>query len=1658
MADDPTGVGRWRQVGSTGRSEPRGPTSTWKWTGTTVVSALLAASLGVIGWLVFQLWFAPGPRPYFVSFWVGPYDRPEIPPTAWLDADRRALLDDRVFPDADSGTEFDDASTLEVMRKRLEQLAGRRNDEAVVVYLSAYAIVDQHKKIQIMAADSKPYEAKTQLPLAWALDRLKACRVKNKLLVLDIMRGMIDPRDVGGTADGVGDLIAQELQDSADPGRLNDPDLMVIAACGPGQIALGAETIRHSVFGFFFHRALTTDEADDDRDGTVSVRELAGYLGANVDDWAMHHRGLHQKPTLLGRPQGDFRLAATRLARAAAAVSPAETVDEPRAKKSDRIAGSDSKTKEELAGQQKDAAKAEEAIADAGKTQPGVEKEHAYPAWLGRSWAELERWWKTGDFRAAPRVYRRLASELIRADLRWRGGERAELVQRDMEATVLELTAAMKKAKQISRPAERSVGQARDFGWQPDPAMTAALSGLLHRRHELPDGSPDLPKVVNETLAKFKDKPALDLAGALIEASEGETFDAETLAFLERVVEQSRAVLDPSHPPQGVLELQFLSQLVQRARREPRNWKPETARIAWLTLLAAEQANSQPESLAWTRPLLDEADASLHEARVLFLPAAADYASWKQIDAAWSDAHEKYQAVTGRQQAIREGHAALARALAVLVGLIPYLEASPQADLQADWLETAAQCGELARKLAPPLDQQPEDAGALSTLADAHRRLDDSSRKLLAPFQPAAVHAIVERSSSQNPPPPELAGQIDALLLTPFFTVADRLALYDAGRALDARLEKTWRAARPTRLPAAAAGVRSAERVRRRSERMAALLELAGDARTGRLLDEVRQAFELAGLDRSPAGSDPVGDKSDPAIIWAATAHGTELIHTAFERLVRSGNDDRDDFLDRVGWLAPAYVSGFDDWTTNPIRRSLERAARTTWTWLAGHYQYENRDLRGLMDPDDVLELAARECRAVADPGSPEVALRIEGPISPIQLSARRATATVRLHLALTGAGAKGPHEVRLDVLQPDDTRLEVSAPEPAVPEVSPTNLPEVALGIKFSDDPSRAGAPPPGGLVVRAHLPNGRTYHALVPLAVRPAGAVPTLALSRDRTQCDDLPMDPLRLRPIAGWRQAFSVFVKNPSDQPREVIVEVYEGDKLLGSSGAKPLSVAAGASIVVPSFGTPAPKPGVELSELTGPLRLRLHDVAGNLFDEQFLRATIAAPRDYVEVSRVEFVPEAPGQPNRLTVQLRARPELAGPPCPVALVLPTNKDHFPALREPPKAGKLVGELQAGKSELTLYAEKLALGLVDKGFFYLNVDSVDRALWFQCRFPQMGGPQPASAWDQPRVSFRASPQVAPDKPAQLDIAFQVDDAPTDAVLDVRLGQFRGGRIANELAWGGPARRRHLGFDCGGEGGALLFDASIQDQAWNPPVPGMVGPRRLQARLIDASGTELNSYEADVVLDDFMPGAMSVQFPDRIVRGKDLTVRASVTPPPSKVKEVAFIFGPKADFSKAEAENRSFKARTEDPEGRDWTATLPVPKDAPAKLVITARFTTGVGLTGFQSEEAAVIDPPKPEDMKPARGAITGIVREGNITQRELKVYLLDPTAPAGKNQVLATTVTDAQGAFSFKDLEPKPYQIYCIKQDGINNRKALNRVVVEPGKTLTHDLDLVI
>ena len=105
------------------------------------------------------------------------------------------------------------------MKTRLGDLRHLKASETVVAYIAAYAMVDGTGDVQILAYDSDPFAPKTLLPLRTVLAELRACHAQHKLLILDIMCTSDYPLDLGGTPDGVADLIRRELQSEKDPGR-----------------------------------------------------------------------------------------------------------------------------------------------------------------------------------------------------------------------------------------------------------------------------------------------------------------------------------------------------------------------------------------------------------------------------------------------------------------------------------------------------------------------------------------------------------------------------------------------------------------------------------------------------------------------------------------------------------------------------------------------------------------------------------------------------------------------------------------------------------------------------------------------------------------------------------------------------------------------------------------------------------------------------------------------------------------------------------------------------------------------------------------------------------------------------------------------------------------------------------------------------------------------------------------------------------------------------------------------------------------------------------------------------------------------------------------------------------------------------------------------
>ena len=68
---------------------------------------------------------------------------------------------------------------------------------------------------------------------------MKKCPAQNKLLVLHLMSASSDPMNLEGTADGVADLVRDELKLKDDSDPSDDQNLLVLLASEPGKSRFG---------------------------------------------------------------------------------------------------------------------------------------------------------------------------------------------------------------------------------------------------------------------------------------------------------------------------------------------------------------------------------------------------------------------------------------------------------------------------------------------------------------------------------------------------------------------------------------------------------------------------------------------------------------------------------------------------------------------------------------------------------------------------------------------------------------------------------------------------------------------------------------------------------------------------------------------------------------------------------------------------------------------------------------------------------------------------------------------------------------------------------------------------------------------------------------------------------------------------------------------------------------------------------------------------------------------------------------------------------------------------------------------------------------------------------------------------------------------------
>ncbi len=407
---------------------------------------LLAVGGVLIG--IFLYWLGAKPQPQFVSVPVGEYG-PGWPVNPWSRQDADLLAG--CFPGR-AEVQFD-AQEQAKFRALLAQLRSR-GDTPLVLHVTALAAA-RDGKLCLIPGNPHPDDPAEWVPVEEVLDAIKDSPAKGKLLVLDLAHPVADPFS-GLLRDDAADRLDALLTARQRAGDLPFP---VLTPCSPGEASLPADPERCSGFAFYLAEGLRgaadgyrpgrTDARD--RDGEVTVPELAAFLAGRVARWARIAHDRRQTPKLYGPPDNGpvFRCPK----------NPPPPSDPP------------------------------------GPPDP-------YPQWLADGWKLRDEARQAGADRALPDPFARLTAALVRAERDWlRSGDadRAErnwAVARGDWQTALRSSGRDGRAADVFAKATDAVGRyrlavARRTRPAPPADWAAPLDSYLAARAAAAPGKPD---------------------------------------------------------------------------------------------------------------------------------------------------------------------------------------------------------------------------------------------------------------------------------------------------------------------------------------------------------------------------------------------------------------------------------------------------------------------------------------------------------------------------------------------------------------------------------------------------------------------------------------------------------------------------------------------------------------------------------------------------------------------------------------------------------------------------------------------------------------------------------------------------------------------------------------------------------------------------------------------------------------------------------------------------------------------------------------------------------------------------------------------------------------------------------------------------------------
>lgn len=705
-----------------------------------VVAGMLALTAAIVA---LALLFQADKEPSFLSIPITEYRERFYPVNAFAEQDSDALAAVLLGRSGTDGRTKGKAYESQDKALLVQQLARLRSnkDSRLVVHLSALART-QNDEVFLLPADAHPDKPDTWLPLAEVIQAMRDCPARDKLLILDIA-GPVASARLGIVLDDVGTVLHDTL------GKLtteNSLPFWVLCGCSRGEVCLSWEEKQQSAFGYFLGAGLR-GHADgafpkgSRPDGHVKVRELAGYVTEQVDQWAMRNRNQHQTPALFGNGS-DFSLS---------------TVPH-------------------------------------GQPQPDPALEPAvYPDWLLDGWKYRDDCWAASRYHAAPRAYLQLEAALMRAEHRWRGGlgNDPERTRKALEGDRQNVQGQL-DATGLSLPAAQSLVVESKRGKLPDPKVGEDVKSLVKLRLSQPENAKpdDIEKVVGkprqELLDKLKGKPHYDLAAAAwAEALADEAPTLDKIKFLDDLLQRHAA--EPRY-----VETLFLRRLVDMANQTGK-WPDTVIARAMRTLREAETARTVPPSLL---PLVESRLKQLTEDRLkaeALLLKGSPPSGMREAGRLFEDGETSFRQVNAFISLADEAEQLAEEATILLPGFVPYLLAS-QMDSRLDeaWISAAGAAQAIRDQIAEhPVAWPPADALLENNLLELRRCLDllktdfrgEPLQRLLKPDSKAGVNEYL---------------QIQAVLESPYLAAGDRAALWQSGNTLGQNMQPESAAARPT--------------------------------------------------------------------------------------------------------------------------------------------------------------------------------------------------------------------------------------------------------------------------------------------------------------------------------------------------------------------------------------------------------------------------------------------------------------------------------------------------------------------------------------------------------------------------------------------------------------------------------------------------------------------------------------------------------------------------------------------------------------------------------------------------------------------------------------------------------------------------------------------